>query len=73
MIERKGGVLLRMAKRTELICPLCGAVQLKVRTCKEVEMECRCCGASLLITKDEDGTCNVNARPNESKKSKLIP
>lgn len=56
-----------MAKRTELMCPCCGGIQLKVRTCKEVEMECRSCGASLLITKDEDGSCIVSARPNTDK------
>lgn len=52
-----------MAKRTELKCPLCGALQLKVKVCKEVEIECSKCGASLLISKDEDGSCFVSARP----------
>ena len=52
-----------MAKRTKLMCPCCGEFQIKVLTCKEVEIECRVCGASLLITKSEDGTCLVSARP----------
>lgn len=52
-----------MEKRTVLKCPFCGAIQLKVRTCKEVEVECHGCGASLLITKDESGACVVSARP----------
>lgn len=53
-----------MAKRTELKCPLCGQNQLKVRNCKEVEIECHSCGASLLISKDEDGRCVISAFPN---------
>lgn len=53
-------------KRTELKCPLCGQKLIKARLCKEVELECHECGASLLITKDEDGSCNVSARPQGS-------
>ena len=52
-----------MAKRTELKCPLCGAVQMRVKNCKEAELICHGCGASLLISKDEDGSCYVSARP----------
>ena len=58
-----------MARRTELLCPCCGGLQLSVRTCKEVKIECRVCGASLLITKIEDGTITVNARPKDKKAS----
>ena len=47
----------KMAKRTELKCPLCGAVQMRVKNCKEAELICQGCGASLLISKDED--CNL--------------
>ena len=54
-----------MAKRTELKCPLCGAVQMRVKNCKEAELICHGCGASLLISKDEDGSCYVSARPQE--------
>ena len=49
----------KMAKRTELKCPLCGAVQMRVKNCKEAELICHGCGASLLISKDEDGSCYV--------------
>lgn len=52
-----------MAKRIELKCPLCGALQLRAKICKEVEIECGNCGASLLITKNEDDSCIVSARP----------
>lgn len=52
-----------MAKRTELKCPFCGAVQLRARLCKDVEIECSKCGASLLITKNEDDSCTISARP----------
>ena len=55
----------KMAKRTELKCPLCGAVQMRVKNCKEAELICHGCGASLLISKDEDGSCYVSARPQE--------
>ena len=54
-----------MAKRTELKCPLCGAVQMRVSNCKEAELVCNGCCASLLITKDEDGSCYVSARPQD--------
>ena len=54
-----------MAKRTELKCPLCGAVQMRVKNCKEAELICHGCGASLLISKDEDGSCYVSERPQE--------
>ncbi|WP_251546375.1 hypothetical protein [Pumilibacter intestinalis] len=54
-----------MAKRTELKCPLCGALQIRVRVCKEVEIVCHKCSASLLISKEEDGACVVSARPSE--------
>lgn len=56
-----------MAKRTELKCPLCGTLQIRVRVCKEVEIVCHECNASLLISKDEDGACIVSARPSEQK------
>ena len=59
----KGGYF--MAKRTELKCPLCGAMQMRVKNCKEAELICHGCGASLLITKDEDGSCYVSARPQD--------
>lgn len=55
----------KMAKRTELKCPLCGAVQMRVKNCKEAELICHGCDASLLISKDEDGSCYVSARPQE--------
>lgn len=58
-----------MAKRTELLCPCCGGLQISVRTCKEVGIVCRVCGASLLITKNEDGTVTVSARPKDAKAS----
>ena len=61
-----------MSKRTELKCPFCGALQLRVKVCKEVEIECGKCCASLLITKDEDGCCTISARPPESER-KPIP
>lgn len=52
-----------MLKRTELKCPFCGKVQMKVLVCKGVEIECQMCGASLLISRSEDGSCTVSARP----------
>lgn len=52
-----------MSKRTELKCPICGMVALKATNCKDVEIECRECQASLLITKNVDGSCTVSARP----------
>ena len=60
-----------MAKRTELKCPLCGAVQMRVKNCKEAELICHGCGASLLISKDEDGSCYVSARPQEFESVKM--
>ena len=59
----------KMAKRTELKCPLCGAVQMRVKNCKEAELICHGCGASLLISKDEDGSCYVSARPKRQQHS----
>ncbi len=56
-----------MSKRTELKCPICGMVALKATICKDVEIECRECQASLLITKNDDGSCTVSARPHEKK------
>lgn len=58
-----------MTKKTVLKCPLCGGLQMKVRTCKEVEIVCRDCGASLLMTKNEDGSCNISARPQDTYES----
>lgn len=52
-----------MLKRTELKCPFCGKEQMKVLVCKEVQIECRVCGASLLISRKEDGSCTMSARP----------
>ncbi len=52
-------------KKTELRCPLCGENLIKARVCKDVEIQCHQCGASLLITKDEGGACNVSARPKD--------
>ncbi len=56
-----------MSKRTELKCPYCGELIMKANVCKEVEIECRNCNASLLITKNDDGSCTVSARPHEKK------
>lgn len=61
-----------MAKRTELKCPLCGALQIRVKACKEVEIECSHCGASLLFTKEEDGSCTISARPPEKEIKSMI-
>lgn len=58
-----------MARRTEIKCPFCGAAQLKVRTCKEVETVCHECGASLLLSKNEDGSILVSARPHLDQKA----
>lgn len=55
-----------MCKRMVLKCPFCGAMLLKVSICKEVEIECRECGASLLISKEESGSCVVSARPRKA-------
>lgn len=33
-----------MSKRTELKCPFCGEVQMRVKNCKEAEIICRGCG-----------------------------
>ena len=41
------------------------SVQMRVKNCKEAELICHGCGASLLISKDEDGSCYVSARPQE--------
>ena len=59
-----------MSKRTELKCPFCGEVQMRVKNCKEAEIICRGCGASLLITKDDEGSLYVSARPKEYKPPK---
>lgn len=59
----KGGS--KMAKRTELKCPFCGAMQMRVKNCKEAELICHGCGASLLMTKDESGALYISARPQD--------
>ena len=56
-----------MARRTELLCPCCGGLQLSVRTCKEVKIVCRVCGASLLFTKNEDESIVLSIRPKADK------
>ena len=37
-----------MVKRTELKCPFCDTVQMRVKNCKDAELICHNCGASLL-------------------------
>lgn len=44
-----------MAKRTELKCPYCDTVQMRVKNCKEAELLCHNCGASL-----RTGTSNMS-------------
>ena len=39
-----------MVKRTELKCPFCDTVQMRVKNCKDAELICHNCGASLLCT-----------------------
>ena len=67
--QGKGGS--NMAKRTELKCPYCDTVQMRVKTCKEAELLCHKCGASLLITKDESGALYISARPQDYEPPKI--
>lgn len=60
-----------MAKRTELKCPYCDTVQMRVKNCKEAELLCHNCGASLLITKDECGALYISARPQDYEPPKI--
>lgn len=52
-----------MLKIKKLSCPLCGTSQVSVKNCKDLEVVCSTCGCSLLITKKDDGSCIVSARP----------
>ena len=52
-----------MAKRTDLKCPFCGSLIVSVSVCKDLVITCHECGASLLITKNDDGSCTVSAKP----------
>ena len=46
-----------MVKRTELKCPFCDTVQMRVKNCKDAELICHNCGASLLLY--------ISARPQD--------
>ncbi len=52
-----------MAKRTDLKCPFCGSLIVSVGECKDLVIICHECKASLLITKHDDGSCTVSAKP----------
>ena len=60
----KGGLSI-MVKRTELKCPFCDTVQMRVKNCKDAELICHNCGASLLMSKDENGALYISARPQD--------
>ncbi len=54
-----------MAKRTDLKCPFCGSLIVSVGVCKDLVVTCHECKASLLITKNDDGSCIVSAKPHK--------
>ena len=60
----KGGLSIRV-KRTELKCPFCDTVQMREKNCKDAELICHNCGASLLMSKDENGALYISARPQD--------
>ena len=51
--------------KTELKCPFCDTVQMRVKNCKDAELICHNCGASLLMSKDENGALYISARPQD--------
>lgn len=55
-----------MSKQTELKCPMCGSLIMQVKNCKDVKIVCRDCNAMLLISKADDGSCTVSARPSNT-------
>lgn len=71
LFRQEKGDWKNMAKRTELKCPYCDAVQMRVKNRKEAELICHNCGASLLVTKDESGALYISARPRDYEPPKV--